>query len=547
MRVGLGTLVLAALGGAVGLATALALPGDLDPGFGNSGILVSDVSQATDDRVHDVLVQPDGRILAIGFGQGRPEELVAARYFENGTLDPSFGSGGTIATDIVPFGQGIVRRAALQADGKIVAAGNTNLGDFLVVRLRSDGSLDPTFDGDGVATTDFGSPFSFSSDSAAAIAVQPDGRIVVAGRASLPTPNPWVNGFAVARYDTNGALDPSFDGDGRLVTSVGPNAVGTAVAIHPAGHIVVAGSAGFAGADRRFAVMFYGGSGATMGSAQVDLAGEDEATSVAVQGDGKVVVAGRSNDDFAVVRLFPLGGTDPTFDGDGSVLTTIAPGVAATALDLAVQSNGKIVAAGATTTAGIQDFALARYASNGSLDTSFGGDGIVTTDLNGGVFDRIGGIDLAPDGDIVAGGWTGTSCNTVGCAFRFDFGLVRYLGDPPELGVAIDVRPGSDSNPVELDRGVVPVAVLTTDGFDATTVDAASVCFGDAEAAAQRDCTEAHGRGHVEDANADGRPDLVLHFETAETGIDPGDTTACLTGRTSTGIAIRGCDRIRTS
>ena len=541
MRLGLIAPVVVALAGTVGLATALALPGDLDPGFGNGGHLVSDVSQATDDRAHDVIVQPDGRILAIGFGQGLPEELVAARYLGDGTLDPSFGNGGKVALDIVTFGQGVVRRAALQPDGKIVGVGSATTGDFLVVRLTAGGGLDPTFDGDGVVMTDFGLPFSFSLDSAAAVAVQADGKIVVAGRVL----NGFTSAFGVARYDQSGALDPTFDGDGRWVSAIGPDAGATAVAIHPAGRIVVAGSAGFAGPDRRFVVVFLDDSGGTqVGTSFVDLAGVDEATSVAVQSDGKVVVAGRSNDDFAVVRLGTLGGTDPTFDRDGSVLTTIAPGVAAIALDVAVQSNGKIIAAGATTTAGVQDFALARYTSEGSLDTAFGGDGIVTTDVGGGVFDRLGGIDIAPDGDIVAAGWTGTGCTAVGCFLNF--GLARYEGDPPAVEVDIDVKPGSAENSIIAGTGALPVAILSTSAFDATTVNASSVCFGDANTASERDCTEMHGRGHVEDANGDGDADLVLHFDAAETGIEVGDTTACLTGRTNTGVAIQGCDVIRT-
>ena len=540
MRLGLIAPVVVALAGTVGLATALALPGDLDPGFGNGGLLVSDVSQATDDRAHDVIVQPDGRIVAIGFGQGRPEELVAARYLGDGTLDPSFGNGGKAALDIVAFGQGVVRRAALQPDGKIVGAGNTNTGDFLVVRLTADGSLDPTFDGDGVVMTDFGLPFSFSLDSAAAVALQPDGKIVVVGRVL----NGFTSAFGVARYDQSGALDPTFDGDGRWVSAIGPDAGATAVAIHPAGRIVVAGSAGFAGPDRRFVVVFLDDSGLQVGTSFVDLAGVDEATSVAVQSDGKVVVAGRSDDDFAVVRLGTLGGTDPTFDGDGSVLTTIAPGVAAIALDIAVQSNGKIVAAGATTTVGVQDFALARYTSEGSLDTAFGGDGIVRTDVGGGVFDRLGGIDIAPDGDIVAAGWTGTGCTAAACFLNF--GLARYEGDAPAVEVDIDVKPGSAENPINPGAGVVPVAILSTSEFDATTVEASSVCFGDANAVSERDCTETHGRGHVEDADGDGDADLLLHFDAAETGIEVGDTAACLTGRTSAGVAIQGCDAIRT-
>jgi hypothetical protein len=93
---------------------------------------------------------------------------------------------------------------------------------------------------------------------------------------------------------------------------------------------------------------------------------------------------------------------------------------------------------------------------------------------------------------------------------------------------------------------VIPVAILSTASFDATTVDPASVCFGGAEDASQRDCSEAHGRGHLEDVNGDGRLDVLLYFETQQTGIDPGDTQACLSGKTFAGVDIEGCDAITT-
>lgn len=112
--------------------------------------------------------------------------------------------------------------------------------------------------------------------------------------------------------------------------------------------------------------------------------------------------------------------------------------------------------------------------------------------------------------------------------------------------VAVDVMPGSDDNPVNpKSRGVVPVAILSLEGFDAASVDPSSVCFGDPGAPAERDCGEAHATGHLEDADADGDLDLVLHFETAETGLEAGDGTACLTGRTHTGVSVQGCDRVR--
>jgi hypothetical protein len=118
---------------------------------------------------------------------------------------------------------------------------------------------------------------------------------------------------------------------------------------------------------------------------------------------------------------------------------------------------------------------------------------------------------------------------------------------PPAIEVSVDIKPGSTLNPINLSsNGLVPVAILTTESFDATSVDPSTVCFGDDDSPSQRDCTEGHGMGHVEDVNGDGRSDLLLHYEVSQTGIDPGDSTACLSGKTFAGVNIEGCDSIRT-
>jgi TolB protein len=118
---------------------------------------------------------------------------------------------------------------------------------------------------------------------------------------------------------------------------------------------------------------------------------------------------------------------------------------------------------------------------------------------------------------------------------------------PSVVTVRVDIKPGATRNPICLrtDR-LIPVAIVTTDTFDATTVDPSTVCFGDADDPGQRDCTEAFGNGQIEDVNGDGRPDLLLTYETSQTGIDLGDTQACLTGETFDGVEVEGCDAITT-
>jgi len=123
--------------------------------------------------------------------------------------------------------------------------------------------------------------------------------------------------------------------------------------------------------------------------------------------------------------------------------------------------------------------------------------------------------------------------------------FVAKLSAAAVVTIRIDIKPGSERNPINLrSHGLIPVAILSTQTFDARTIVASSVCFGDAENASQRDCSEAHGRRHVVDVNGDGRLDLLLHFEVQQTGIDRGDIKACLTGKTREGVDVKGCDSI---
>jgi hypothetical protein len=159
--------------------------------------------------------------------------------------------------------------------------------------------------------------------------------------------------------------------------------------------------------------------------------------------------------------------------------------------------------------------------------------------FDAGVGAYVGSIARNRDNEVFVGG-AGTFRSQPAAGFVAKIGFGSTV-----VEVSIDIRPGSETNPVNLtSRGVVPVAIRTAGGFDATTVLPSSVCFGDQEDAGQRDCTETHGVGHLEDVDGDGDLDLLLHYETPATGIDGGDTGACLSGETQDGATITGCDRV---
>jgi len=530
---------------------ANAAPGDLDLSFGTGGKVTTDfaLNGFSDDEGEAVALQPDGKIVVAGAGffvapgPTSGQQFVLARYNPNGSLDPTFGSGGKVTTG---FGSNLSRGQdmVLQPDGKIVVAGVTFTGtepgsDFALARYNPDGTLDTTFGTGGKVITDFS-----LLDVAEAVALQPDGKILAAGLTFVGG-----SGFeaTLARYNPNGSLDSSFGIGGKVSTDLGREDAITSIALHPDGKIVAAGEGGFGD----FALVRFNPDGSldvsfgAAGKVLTDWGGEDAINSLALQPDGKIVAAGLSiffgppvTFVFELARYNPDGTLDGTFGSGGKVATNFG-GTNEAARDVALQPDGKIVATGRSGTTGAsQDFALARYNPDGSLDNSFGTGGKVTTDFAGND-DAALAIALQPDEKIVAAG-------TVLTARGEDFALARYEGGAV-ITVAVDIKPGSATNPIKVSSsGRIPVAILSTSSFDATTVDPSTVCFGDDDHAAQRDCTEAHGTGHIEDLNGDGRSDLLLHYETGQTGIDRRDTQACLTGMTVSGLTIEGCDSVET-
>jgi uncharacterized delta-60 repeat protein len=305
----------------------------------------------------------------------------------SGKLDPSFDSDGMLTTVVRPGHNEYITGVAVHTNGKIIAAGSSSFGttidDFAVVRYNPNGSLDATFSGDGKLITDFG-----GVDTASDVVLQPDGKILVSGSVCKDVGDRVLCDVALARYNGNGTLDTTFSGDGKqnIDFSAENNASWGGLAIQPDGKIVIAGMM-WNGTNEDLAVYRLNANGTLDTSFSADgkvnigfgPSRYDTASDLALQSDGKIIVAGNTFDansihDFAIARLHVNGSLDTTFSGDGRQITNM--GGEDFADGLALQSNGQIVVVGQMVSPnGGSSFALARYNTNGNLDTGFNGTG----------------------------------------------------------------------------------------------------------------------------------------------------------------------------
>jgi uncharacterized delta-60 repeat protein len=371
-----------------------AAPGDLDLTFGIAGRALSSVGKISFDQGRAAALQADGKIVVIGdsVSDGQywlePPNLTILRLNPDGSRDSSFGIGGLVVKRLRSFVNGA--SVVIQTDGKIVVGGfiiqeispGVNKRAFLLVRLLSSGASDDSFGNDGrvISVLDPAQDTTLTS-----LALQSDGKIVAAGFSG--TPNSPLSLIA-ARYNADGQLDSSFDGDGKQFINV-----------NPAGN---------------------------------------RANTVKIQSDGKIVIGGSLREttgtitDFLLVRLNTDGSLDNTFDGDGKLTTKIATSTSAVNA-LSFQSDGKIIAVGNSNVGANRSIGLARYNGNGSLDSSFDGDGIVVTDI---LDELASSAAIQPDGKILVGGQAILAPNT-----PFHYLLSRYNSDgSPDLSFDGDGR-----------------------------------------------------------------------------------------------------------
>lgn len=408
-----------------------------DPGFGNGGIVKSDLGSNLNEYGRAVAIQQDGKILVAGTSiVSGANQFALARYATDGTLDSSFGTGGFILTDVGPQTDEAVS-VLIQPDGKIVLAGHANSGtglDLALVRYLATGVLDPSFGVDGKVITTLNG----TDEIASSAALQPDGNIVVVGYTSA------ASGYDIllARYTGTGAIDTTFGSSGRVVTPVGSSYdTATGVVLQPDGKILVGGGALTLNVGYDTTAIRYTSTGAldttfgAGGNVVVPLSpGGDMANSIAFQQDGKVILAGyatiNGNIEFAVTRLTATGSLDSTFGTNGTVFTPVGPG-SDYGRGVAIQPDGKIVLVGtAEVPPSYQpDIAVVRYTTGGTLDTSFGAAGVVVTALSAS-FENANAVALQANGRIIV---AGDAYNPVS---QNDFAVAVYGVPAPDIAVA---------------------------------------------------------------------------------------------------------------
>jgi uncharacterized delta-60 repeat protein len=347
------------------------IPGQLDPSFGVNGYAVTTMCMS--NVAHAMALQPDGKILIGGkCDTGNGDHFALARFNADGTVDSDFGTNGTVTTEIGPL-QSHIWSLAVQSDGKIVAAGGAwfSGSSFALARYLPNGTLDNSFGDDGVVTDPI-----VNSGYASDVTLQPDGKILVSGTAT-DTEGPDTSYFAVVRYTTAGSLDNGFGVGGKLLVGVGSSSSGGDVTIQPDGKIIAAGRAGGFAVIRCDQNGVLDATFAGDGIATIDASPDFQSVAavvLAVAPDGRIVAAG--GPDYSVVRLLPDGTPDNSFNDDGR-LTLQFGNDPYTVAGLAVQSDGKPLVVGRVLIDGWPTMRLARFTTDGELDDGFWAGGIV--------------------------------------------------------------------------------------------------------------------------------------------------------------------------
>lgn len=430
----------------------LAASGALDTSFNGNGKLLHDVTPDMDDRAYAVAVQSDGKIVVAGYNldpidpnvdDDTPQsgDVVVVRYNEDGTLDTSFNAAGDIPGVIVTDAGGFDQARDVDIrGGKIVVSGNSCVDpgfsecDLLVIRYNMDGTLDTGFNGDGIATlhVDYGNNGTYGG-----LRIDSKGKVVVAGFSRKMVDAPY--SFTIYRFTSNGYPDTYWGGKGYVTSRFGTATrdVAQDLAIQGDGKVIASGyTCNTSGSKCDIAIArYYGGNGmldktfSFDGRVSTDFGGEDFAPAIALQPDGKILVAGYrqsgSNTYMIIARLKSNGVYDTTFNKTGKKIVDFMIGYSELDYDVLVRpSDGKIIMAGYVTK-GKNNFAIARLMPSGALDTSFSGDGKL--DIQFGYDDIAYAVAADGDGRFVLAGRSKQTLATDPATYQYYFAIARVL------------------------------------------------------------------------------------------------------------------------
>ncbi|SRX72677.1 T9SS type A sorting domain-containing protein [Aequorivita antarctica] len=442
--------------------TTFAQSGILDTSFGNNGIVLTDISPNA-NQGNAVSAQVDGKIVVAGYaGDAATYNMAVARYNTDGSLDTSFGDNGTLNFP-VGSAKSIATGMEIQADGKIILGGYTDdnvSGDFALVRLNTDGTFDNTFGNNGIVIIDAG-----GNEVAKAMTILDNGKILLAGAND--------QNFSVARFNTDGTLDTTFGVNGWSIIIFEDNlSLVKDLTIQEDGKILLGGdgiidtygiAAARINADGTIDNTF-----GTNGKVRYSLSGIGNSTrfgGIAVQGDGKIFLGGWRGittfyDEFLVLKLNTDGTLDSTYGYNGVVTAQIVLGYQM-ATTILLQSDGKLILAGyAEYQSEYFNIVMVRFNTDGNLDTTFGTDGKVSTDINGNS-DFATAISLQTDNKILLTGFSGTSAqdetifvaryeNTILGTEDFQNMEFRLYPNPANEQITIELSDASSNYLVEI-------------------------------------------------------------------------------------------------
>lgn len=404
--------------------------GTPDITFGNNGIVTTPVG-SLDDDLTELLIQPDGKIIASGFiYQSTSTTAIAmVRYMPDGSLDNTFGNGGKVIYSN-GLSENFAGAAVLQPDGKIILGGlsySTPVSPGIIVRFLPDGTVDNSFGVSGEVLDTFG----LTHSNIRSMVLQPDGKLIVAGEGEINS----IYYAIVARYNSDGSRDTLFGTGGLRVDSIGSYlSVFYSVALQPDGKIIACGNAAeTSGYNYDFLVMRYLPDGTpdpgfgTAGYVRYNLnpatSAAEEAESIILLPDGSILAAGQAEDSIGddhmvVLKLTAAGIPDPTFGIQGVKWIPLGIGMYDIGYSIKAQFDGKLLVAGYCDNGNDSDFLIVRLNADGSVDNSFGTNGRATFDFT--ADSDIGyRMILQPDGKIVFGGYSKTTPQ------NYDFKIIR--------------------------------------------------------------------------------------------------------------------------